>query len=152
MSGLNALVRASSVVALALLAIGCDLVTGPPDPTALQPRTFEASIAMPEWRGPLPLGLIDRTGLVSAVAAADPAAQEGVSRTPDGSGLRYVWVGGACDARVALNLRPTSNGYELTNHTEVTGETCDSLALVHQINVHLAQPIDPATVTITFVP
>ena len=101
---------------------------------------------------PVPITLIDQTGLVTGLAVAGEAAAEGVSPVPGRPNvLRASWAGGACDDRATLVLNKLGAGYELAihNHPRFTaGIECDASAVTRAVDIAFTQPIDPAALTL----
>ena len=101
----------------------------------------------------VPISLIDQTGLVTGLAAADEAAAQGVSAVPgQPNALRASWAGGVCDDRTTLVLNKLGAGYELAihNHPRFTaGIECDASAVTRAVDITFGQPVDPAALSLS---
>jgi hypothetical protein len=102
---------------------------------------------------PLPISLVDQTGLVSAMRpAAGVATSPGVEAVPgDANALRVSWQGGPCDDRVTLVLNDIGGTYELAihNHPPITaGIVCDESTVFRVVDITFNRPLDPAELTL----
>jgi hypothetical protein len=104
---------------------------------------------------PVPLSLIDQTGLVSAMTEASEVAAEGVSALPGQPNvLRVSWPGGVCDDRATLVLNTIGAGYQLAihNHPRFTaGVECDDSVVTRAVDITFRQPLDPAALALDIV-
>jgi len=104
---------------------------------------------------PVPISLVDQTGLVTAmVAAPDAAAGAAVEAVPgSANALRVSWQGGACDDRSTLVLNAMGGGrYELAihNHPPITaGFDCDASTVARVIEITLSQPLAPEQLSLS---
>jgi len=104
---------------------------------------------------PVPISLIDQTGLVSAIAVAPASsmgAGAGVEAAPGlTNGLRIGWQGGPCDDRTTLVLNDLGARYELAihNHPPITaGMTCDDSIVTRVVDITFNRHLDPEQVTL----
>ena len=102
---------------------------------------------------PLPISLVDQTGLVTAIAAAPPgAAGHGVDVAPGlTNALRISWQGGPCDDRVTLVLNDIGPTYELAihNHPPITaGMSCGDSTVSRVIDITFNRHLDPLELTL----
>ena len=141
--------RVSLLAALALVAcLACAGCGGGPVATPFL-IPYPAATAGGD---PVPISLIDQTGLVTGMGVADATASEGVSAVPGQPNvLRASWAGGVCDDRATLVLNKLGAGYELAihNHPRFTaGIECDASAVTRAVDIVFRQPIDPAALTL----
>jgi hypothetical protein len=103
---------------------------------------------------PLPVSLIDQTGLVTAMAVAAEAPPEGVSTVPGQPNvIRVGWPGGICDDRATLVLNPIGARYQLTihNHPRFTaGIECGDGVVTRGVDITFSQPL-PGALTLNIV-
>ena len=143
--GVRVVALFSLIFALAALA-GC---AGP----GATPFTLSYPAAT-EGVDPVPISLVDQTGLVSAMtfATADLASPgvEAVPGQPDS--LRVSWQGGPCDDRSTLVLNDIGGGsYELAihNHPPITaGITCDEKTATRTVDIAFSRHLDPGQLTL----
>jgi len=103
---------------------------------------------------PVPISLVDQTGLVAAMtfATADLAGPgvEAVAGQPDA--LRVSWQGGPCDDRSTLVLNDIGGGrYELAihNHPPITaGMTCDETTATRTVDIAFNRHLDSGQLTL----
>ena len=136
-------VAALAVALVSLAACGPGAV---PTPFALN---YPAATADAD---PLPISLVDQTGLVSAMVAAGVATSPGVEAVPgDANALRVSWQGGPCDDRVTLVLNDIGGRYELAihNHPPITaGIVCDESKVSRVVDIAFNRHLDPAELTL----
>jgi hypothetical protein len=103
---------------------------------------------------PVPISLVDQTGLVTAMtfATAD-LASPGVEAAPGQPDvLRVSWQGGPCDDRSTLVLNDVGGGrYELAihNHPPITaGMTCDATTATRTVDITFRSQLDPGQLTL----
>ena len=110
-------------------------------------RTFETIITLGHGDLPLPVSLLDRTGLVVGIAESHEAGlEDGISRR-DG-GLVYLWVSGLCDEHVFLTLEAAADGYRLRARTEASRDVCRLAGVTRQIIITTAVSIEPGSVVV----
>jgi hypothetical protein len=103
---------------------------------------------------PVPISLVDQTGLVTAIAAAPAgSAAPGVAAVPgEANTLRVSWEGGPCDDRATLVLNDVGGDrYELAihNHPPITaGIACDASTVLRTVDIKLSRQLDPAQLTL----
>ena len=103
---------------------------------------------------PLPMSLVDQTGLVTSMTAVPAgSASAGVEVAPGvANALRVSWQGGPCDDRVTLVLNDVGGGsYELAihNHPPITaGFTCDDSNVLRVVDVTFNRHLDPQDLTL----
>jgi hypothetical protein len=140
---------AGAVLAVAVLA-GCGSGGGVPTYlTAYPPQAVGAR--------PLPISLIDQTGLVISIAAAPdaPAAAdaEAVQAVPGrAASLRVFWLGGECDDRVTMVLVSIGATYQLAihNHPQITaGALCSAAGVPRIVDISFTRPLKPSDLSLT---
>jgi len=136
-----------ATLAAAVTLAGCGF--GPPAATPFS-VSYPAATA---GANPIPLTLVDQTGLVtSIVAVPGEAASTGVEVAPGvGSALRVGWQGGPCDDRVTLVLNDIGSSYELAihNHPPITaGLTCDDSIVTRAVDITFNRHLDPSQLTL----
>jgi len=98
---------------------------------------------------PVPISLVDQTGLVtSMILAPDASAGSDVEAVPgNANALRVSWQGGPCDDRETLVLNDIGGGrYELAihNHPPITaGFSCDASTVARVIEISFKQRLEP---------
>src|SRR5262245_47616062 len=134
------------LIALASLA-GCGSSPGPSPFTAIYP-------AATAGLDPLPISLVDQTGLVTGIAVASAeAASPGVEAVPGtATTLRATWQGGPCDDRATLVLNALGGDlYELAihNHPPITaGISCDATTILRTVDIAFDRQLDPSQLTL----
>lgn len=116
---------------------------------------FTTTISTPNGELPLPVTLVDTTGLVVAIGPAeiDQADFRDAGVLPDpGNPTAFVltWLGGMCDNDVALVLSSTDSGYDLNLaiHQKLGGG-CPAAGVLRAIRVETTAPIPVATISIS---
>jgi hypothetical protein len=142
-------IRSAALITLAagLTLAGCGFGSPAATPFSV---SYPAATA---GANPIPLTLVDQTGLVtSVVAVAGGAASTGVEVAPAvGSALRVGWQGGPCDDRVTLVLNDIGSSYELAihNHPPITaGLTCDDSIVTRAVDITFNRHLDPSQLTL----
>ena len=102
---------------------------------------------------PMPISLVDQTGLVTAIAAAPAeAADQGVAAAPGlMNALRIGWQGGPCDDRVTLVLNDIGPTYQLAihNHPPITaGMSCGDSSVSRVVDITFNRHLDPQELTL----
>jgi hypothetical protein len=103
---------------------------------------------------PVPISLVDQTGLVTSLTLApDAAAGSGVEAAPGSvNALLVSWEGGPCDDRETLVLNDIGGGrYELAihDHPPITaGVSCDESTVLRAIEISFKQPLAPEQLTL----
>jgi hypothetical protein len=102
---------------------------------------------------PLPISLIDQTGLVAAITAAPGVeAESGVAAVPGRADqLRVSWAGGDCDDRVTLVLNRLGDAFELAihNHPQFgAGLVCSGGSLPRTLDIEFTTDVAPDQVTL----
>lgn len=98
---------------------------------------------------PVPISLVDQTGLVTSLTLApDASAGSDVEAVPgNANALRVSWPGGPCDDRETLVLNDIGGErYELAihNHPPITaGFSCDTSTVARVIEISFKQPLAP---------
>jgi len=140
------------VVALFSLIFALGALAGCAGPGAT-PFTLSYPAAT-EGVDPVPISLVDQTGLVTAMtfAAAD-LVSPGVEAVPgQADALRVSWQGGPCDDRSTLVLNDIGGGsYELAihNHPPITaGITCDEKTATRTVDIAFSRHLDPGQLTL----
>ena len=139
--------RGHPLLALALLA-GCSLVGA---------RTFAFSFPAVENIGAVPVVLTDYSG---TVADADEGprdlaflADEGFMPVPgDPNAVVLHWLGGGCDASVAIDVRDTGTLSFAVTTTVREGVGCDGIGIQRAVLVQLSRPVDPSRLDVRFPP
>lgn len=137
-----------------MMASGC--TTAPsPEPQA---RTFQLIYPgepdAPLHVAPLPMALIDRSGLVQALRVAGPGPggqgwRDGVAAVPDNpTRLVLTWVGGACDDRVSMILDGTQSSMQVAINTTATGG-CRAVGIGRSVELDLSVAVRPEDVRLT---
>ena len=106
--------------------------------------TFTTIVTAPQGKNPLPVVLLDATGLVTALQSAEPAAPpgEGIHLADGGTTIRYEWVGGACDERAELKLERVGDAIRLSAKTIDTGQACILIGIYRHVLIRLRLPIE----------
>jgi hypothetical protein len=133
--------------ALAILLAGCTSTGGPTTWTATFPADATAEA------DPIPISLIDQTGLVTGMALAPAGTGEShVTLDPtDPLALRMDWAGSNCDGRISAVMSASGDGYTVTIHVNPSvagGFGCTAVPVLRAIAIHVRKPIDPGTFTI----
>ncbi len=136
----------TGLVAILLFLAGCSL---------FGTRTFGFAFPAEGNRDALPVLLTDATGTVVDVdAAADFQAviDEGIATINANSNAVVIhWIGGACDASVAINA--TGNGVvDFAVVTTVKPGDCDAIGIPRAVLIQLAQPADMSRISVRFEP
>jgi hypothetical protein len=102
---------------------------------------------------PMPISLIDQTGLVSGLALPDEQAPgPGVADVPgQPNALRVAWEGGPCDDRATLVFNDIGGSYELAihNHPPITaGIECDETTAMRVVDIAFNRHLDPGQLTL----
>lgn len=97
---------------------------------------------------PLPISLIDQTGLVTAIAAApDAVVGSDVEAVPGrADALRVSWDGGDCDDRVTLVLNRLGDAFELAirNHPQFgAGLICTGAEVSRALDIEFSTTLAP---------
>ena len=143
------------IAAVALLAVALVSVAGCGSGAGAIPTPITLSYpAATAGADPIPISLVDQTGLVSAMtAAAGGAMSPGVEADPgQANALRVTWQGGPCDDRVTLVLNDIGGRYELAihNHPPITaGITCDDSTVLRVVDITFNRQLDPAELTLS---
>ncbi len=132
------------LMALALGAFACA-----PDASE---STFELTLGGFADVDPLPVGLIDRTGLVTSVDAdipVDLGFRDGtiVNSPGDADVLLVTWLGGMCDIKTTLLFETSSSGFRLAEHTEARQGGCLLAGIGRTVAIHVRSPVAAETVT-----
>ncbi|MCI0583145.1 MAG: hypothetical protein L0227_09695 [Chloroflexi bacterium] len=118
--------------------------------------TFEVVLGeVGDLVAPLPVTLIDRTGLVTGVLSEVPIGfdrgDDGVANIPDHPDLLVVsWTGGMCDIEVAMLFERTA-GHQIAEHTEAGQGGCFLAAIGRSVVIQLRSPVGAETVTFTVI-
>lgn len=140
---------ATAVLALAMLA-GCSSAGGVPTyTTAYPPRAAGDK--------PLPISLIDQTGLVTGIFAAPDAAASGdpgsLEALPGpGNRLRVNWLGEMCDDRVTMVLNSLGEDFQVVIHNHprfAAGALCEAGGVPLTVDIAFSQPVDPGRLSIS---
>jgi hypothetical protein len=138
---------ASRLILAGAIVIGLS-ACGPAETEA----TFEVVLRGFELVAPLPVTVIDRTGLVVDVDAVAPeiAVLDGtVAADPtDPNVLLPSWLGGMCDIETTLLFQRTPTGFQFVEHTERSHGGCLLAGIGRAVAVHLRSPVAAETVTI----
>lgn len=126
---------------------------GSPTPVPGGPtEVWTAQLALADGTYPLPVMLLDGTGLVTglvAPAAGVPAFESGVTNAngkPDR--LLYTWLGGACDTLTKLTFERSASGFRLRAETETSGGYCILIGLNREVVITLSEPVDARSVVL----
>ena len=98
----------------------------------------------------LPVVLTDSTGSVSALGEApagfQPIVDDGFSTVGNNPNAIVVhWIGGACDASVAITADGTNVvDFTLTTTTKPGG--CDAIGISRAVLIQLSRPVDPSRI------
>lgn len=116
---------------------------------------FTTTISNPNGELPLPVSLVDATGLVLAIGPADfdQADFRDAGVLPDpGSPTAFVltWLGGMCDSDAAVAFSSTESGYDLHLAIHVTlGGGCPAAGVLRALRVETTSSIAIGTITIS---
>jgi len=100
---------------------------------------------------PLPVALVDKTGLVAGfrLAPASPNWAPGVTALPgDETALVITWVGGACDQHVSMTSEGTSSALRVAVQTSKAGG-CRLLGVGRSVELVLTRAVRPGDVTLS---
>jgi len=141
-----------------LLALLLVLVVGAGCGETLTPeRSFDLILARPADADPLPVRVIDRTGMLVQVSSEaqmllDFSGRGVVARQPGQPNVIEVhWVGGACDEGVTLLVRIGAEGrlgIELA--TGVSGQACVAVGIGRALRLMFAQPLPDDEIPLRF--
>jgi hypothetical protein len=131
-----------------LLLAGCSLVGA---------RTFSFSFPAVESFGAVPVVLTDHS---ASVAGADEGprdlaflSDEGFMPVPDDPNAVVLhWLGGGCDAAVAIDIRDTGTLSFAVTTTVRQGLDCDGVGIQRSVLVQLSRPADPSRLDVRFGP
>lgn len=106
-------------------------------------------------RDPLPVSLTDQTGVVTGISQADSdftVSIEPVVQADPGEvrALMLVWLGGACDASVTVNVVQLEGRYVigLASH-ERRGGGCTMEAVPRAIRITTSEPLPVQSIIVT---
>ena len=146
--------RRPSIGVVATLAVVLVFVAACGSTPAATPFTVSYPAAT-AGADPLPISLVDQTGLVTAMTeAAAVSMGPGVEAVPgQANALRVSWPGGPCDDRVTLVLNDIGGRYELAihNHPPITaGFSCDESKVARVVDITFTRQLDPTQLTLNF--
>jgi hypothetical protein len=134
---------AISLVALALVACASD------------GQRFSTTLRYPDGSYPLPVVVVDQTGLVVSVDRVAAGAGTGdtvpvVTLASDKSGIAVSWLGGACTdgATISFGRTPTGFSIHLRGSHPMFG-SCPAIGLFRSVFIRLSEPIDPSTIVVS---
>ena len=119
-------------------------------------RKFDLTFPAADNLAELPVVVTDETGLVGAVEVVriDPPqvlARGFVTIAGRPNAVAVHWVGGACEASVAITV---SGSDQLTFAVATTSGpgTCDAIGIQRAVRIDLGRPVDTSKTTVTFDP
>ena len=103
----------------------------------------------------LPVVLTDSTASVTFVGEApagfQPIVDDGFSTVPaDPNAIVVHWLGGACDASVAITAEG-SNSVDFVVTTATKPGGCDAIGIPRAVLIQLSRPADPSRLGVRFV-
>ncbi len=131
--------------ALLLLVFGA----GPPG------TRFNATLSNPNGEFPLPVALVDQTGIVVGTEAAQPDQKNfrdaGVLSDPTSpNAFILTWLGGMCDNDAALVFKRTDSGYDVRVEVhEKLGLGCPAAGISRGLRIETSAPIPVGVVTVS---
>src|SRR5262245_22323897 len=141
---------ATAVLSATLLGCRSDASASGPEFTTAYPAATAGDL-------PLPMTLIDQTGLVAAIVPApnaaggsEPSSVGTVPGTPNA--LRVQWLGGVCDDRVTLvfNAIGATDQLAIHNHLQITaGALCPAAGILRTLDIGFNRHLDPEQLTIS---
>ena len=135
-----------SILAVAVLLGSCSLTA----------RKFDLTFPAVDNLAELPVVVTDETGLVGAVEVVridpPPVLPRGfVTIAERPNAVAVHWVGGACEASVAITV---SGSDQLTFAVAITSGpgACDAIGIQRAVRIDLGRPVDTSKTTVTFDP
>lgn len=110
----------------------------------------------------LPVALHDRTGWVTGVETSEVRPEDNERRdfthgraelAPDQpNAIRVLWLGGACEASVQMELTSVETGLQLKVHAPfdffVFGIGCPAVGVSRSVVIGFDRPVDPGSIRI----
>lgn len=155
--------RPSPIVALAVLAlvlVGCTGITAPsrssvPPGANATPvvsptgTLFRTTMLTGQYQS-VPLVLGDATGLVTAVAQAQPGAFDPATKVAadpnSAKALLLTWLGGACETEIDVAFATATQGYSLEIQSHRGSGTCPAVGIPRALRLTLSAPISAKVV------
>ena len=135
-----------SILAVAVLLVGCSLTA----------RKFDLSFPAADNLAELPVVVTDETGLVGTIEIVridpPPVLPRGfVTIAGHPNAVAVHWVGGACEASVAITV---SGSDQLTFAVAITAGpgACDAMGIQRAVRIDLGRPVDVSRTSVTFDP
>ena len=103
---------------------------------------------------PLPVSLLDETGLVLGIAPWDadltPTVRPVVQADPtDPNALVISWIGGLCDRDATLSFRATQRGYALRLDVGLGSGGCTGAALPRGLRIATSDSIPVSSIAVS---
>ncbi len=119
-------------------------------------RTFGYSFPDDGFVEALPVTLTDHTGLVTGIDEApadlEPFADVGLQQLPGDPRVMVAhWLGGFCDASVAIDVRDTGTVTFTLTTTRKPG-VCELGAIQRALQIDLSRPLDPSMINFVIEP
>ena len=153
------MLRAWAVIAIAIVALGCDVLGG---------RSFDARFPVidgdPDGTvdvAAVPIRLQDMTGTVTGVEIAEGRREELLADLIEGrvtavpgrpDALRIAWLGGACEQDVTLRLSADDDRFRLSikaNRGFALFQGCPSIGIGRAVVIEFGRPIEPIDVFVS---
>jgi hypothetical protein len=137
-----------TVLLTALILAGCSLFGGV--------RTFGFSFPAEGNMQALPVLLTDHSGSVVEILGApgfEPLIDEGIATIPeDPNAVVAHWIGGFCDASVAITVHETSGFLDIIVATTRRPGDCEAIGIQRAVLIKLSSRADMSRIGIKFEP
>lgn len=114
---------------------------------------FRTALSTPD-HDPLPVSLLDQTGLIVGIAPWDadlpPTVMPVVQEDPsDPNALAVSWIGGMCDRDATLSFKATADGYALRLDVGLGSGGCTGVALPRGLQIVTTTPIPARSIIVS---